>query len=298
MVERRHTTERTIEQIPIGPGVHAVRWTDSHTTATAHHGQEHSTTSVEVRERVLTDAQIDTLLAGDLPNRAPYHILLPKESLDLVGRFVYQDFETLRQHGTLDVKGRGPERYAHRDLSSAHHRLAMEQLRQASEAPFSFVANAQGADTFVVLENRLSHGAYATLDGRMVPSLFQGDYMNGLFHNGAYRLDMAAAHLIAHPDVEVIAVPKGWNDGGASLADTPEEAVHLIPGYNAEEHTTESLVFLWCPTGDARQRIVDWFQHDPKASKLSFWAFVFDEDLLGLRAAGSALFQGPYDTVD
>lgn len=147
------------------------------------------------------------------------------------------------------------------------------------------------------MENSLTKGAYFDMAGRRLLSLFVGTYSDGHFHNGRYRLEQAAEHLLARPDVEVIARPRHtyFSD---TVALAPAEALHPIPHYNAGASSTESLVFLWRPTGATRTRIVDWFHADRKHNMMHFWTFVFQEDLLGLRACGAALFQSPHTDLD
>lgn len=293
---QHHTMERTVDTLPLGADVFAVRWTDVHRRAVVHDGRTQDTTETVVSERVLTQAQIDVLLSGDVPNRAISHFLIPNSALDLVGRHCYRDLETLRQCGTLENTHRDGERYAHR-AHSAHHALVVSHLHQATLTPFSCLEAAREQEGYTVLNNLHTKGVYLDLDGRLVPSLFEANYIDGHFHDGRYRLEQAAAHLLARPDVEVIARPTRASSRESALATTPQEAIHPIPHYNEEKHRTESLVFLWCPTGDTRRRVVDWFHSGVQHPKMHFWTFVFEQDLLGLRACGAALFQDPHQDL-
>lgn len=144
-METHQKMERSIEQIPVSDGLFAVRWTDRHTRTVLRAGQEDNSTDTKVYERVLTQAQIDALLTGDTPERDPYYVLFPTAALDLVGRFLYRDMETLRRTGTLQGDPADARRYAHRAQDSAHHALLVSHVHKANDAPFSCL-EASGED--------------------------------------------------------------------------------------------------------------------------------------------------------
>lgn len=288
-MSRVHRMDRTIARIALPHGLFAVSCTDTHRTTVAHNGAAHEAFEGATREAILTGDRIDQLLAGeDVMGSSPY-FLFPTAALPLVGTHRYADMEKLRHEGPHALQR--VDLYAHRGQASAHHQAMLHGVHMTGKAPYSLIAR-QGIEGITVLED--TGVSYLDAGKRLVPSLFEAGYIDGGFDNSRYDLRVAAAHLLAHPDVEVF--PRRFGGPKERLAQTPEEAIHPIESYNARNNRDKALVFLWSPTGKARERLVSWFFENPSQMSMDMWAFVFEEDLLGLRACGASFFDDPHQT--
>ena len=285
--------DRSLHRVALGQGLFAVSCVDAHQEETAAFGEDPCVrTRRVVREYVLDEAQIAALLAGDADPKGSSYLLFPTASLPLLGRYRHADIGAVFHKGPVEIFQNSL--YAHRTTDSAHLRLQFQAIVEAHRAPFSLVSS-HGTEGYTALEDRgLFYVDVAT--GKVVPPLLEAGYMDGGFDNSRYDLDKAAAHLLTRPDVEVFSKTLAGRRG--RLADTAKDAVHNIPSYNARAQRDRSLVFLWTPKGEARARVSAWLTQNPSLWAMEFWDFVFREDLLGLRAAGAALFDDPHQTLD
>lgn len=291
-MSRVHRMDRTIARIPLSEGICAVACTDVHRTTTDQHGHAPSEVHKTARrEAVLDEAQIAKLLSGEKDAEGRALFLFPTAALPLIGKHRHTDIENVRHQGPAALQAADP--YRHRGGGSTHQTMLLHSVHEAARTPFTVLEKA-GPAGYTVLET--TGVSYLDAQGRLVPSLFEAGYVDGGFDNGRYDLEKAAAHLLTRDDVELI--PSRLGGTLERLAQNPQEAIHTIPSYNAREHRDRSLVFLWSPEGDTRARIVDWTAGKHDAYSMEFWWFVFEEDLLGLRACGAALFDNPYDTRD
>jgi hypothetical protein len=140
-------------------------------------------------------------------------------------------------------------------------------------------------DVFRVVEELFPYRSWE--DGRiLVPSL-RGSYMEGHFDDAHYDLDKAIAHLSQHPRVRPAKVERSYVRQPAE----PKLQRHPIPYYAAERLRSYDLNFDWTPTQEEAVAIVEHVSQSRGKMRCSAWQATFDLDLLGLRAAGAALYQ-------
>lgn len=104
------------------------------------------------------------------------------------------------------------------------------------------------------------------LDGTLIPTAIHVDYIDARFHNGLYDLEKAFKHLSAREDVHF--VPEG------------KDGIQDIPYYNAQRGRNRFLHFMWTPNQEQAERL--------RIGSMERHKLIFDEDMLGLRAAGIA----------
>lgn len=123
-------------------------------------------------------------------------------------------------------------------------------------------------------------------DGRILVPALAGDYMNGHFDDAHYDLTKAIAHLKENPGVRPAVFERRYRQEDSE----PKLEVHRIPYYNAEHLKSENLHFYWTPTQEEATAIVEQASQYSNGVSSKAWRAVFELDLLGLRAAGAALY--------
>ncbi len=127
---------------------------------------------------------------------------------------------------------------------------------------FDFIATGGSSDNLVVLNPNDS--SFWNIDGTLIPTAIQFDYICARMHDGAYDLVKALVILLARDDVTF------YND---------EKKIQDIPYYNRDDDRDQYLQFWWIPSQEQAEAI-----HAEKSSMESY-KLIFDRDMLGLRAA-------------
>jgi hypothetical protein len=121
------------------------------------------------------------------------------------------------------------------------------------------------------------------LDGTLLPTAHSFDYMDGHMNNAHYDLPKALAILQNRSDVTLTVRERWGNDG----------YIQQVPGYNAGDSCgTQYISFRWIPNQEQADVL-----HGVKGS-LDTHKTIFDQDMLGLRAGGAALFSSFYEHVE
>lgn len=139
-------------------------------------------------------------------------------------------------------------------------------------------------DVFRVVEEPFPYRAWE--DGRILVPALRANYMNGHYDEAHYDLNKAIAHLQQHPGIRPAKFERIYGRQPAEL----KLQSHPIPHYNAEPLKSYDLNFYWTPTQEEAVAIVEHASQLPRRIGGAAWQSVFDLDLLGLRAAGAALY--------
>ncbi len=120
------------------------------------------------------------------------------------------------------------------------------------------------------------------LDGTMFPTPIAFDYIAANMNSNSYDIPRALEILKLRDDIVFL---------DDERAVTTKPSVLCIPYYNSDcGHS--SLSFLWKPTQEQADRI--YAESDQGGGSSRMFGLVFDEDMLGLRAGGAALFDDFY----
>ncbi len=124
------------------------------------------------------------------------------------------------------------------------------------------------------------------LDGTLLPTGIQFDYIDARFHNQVYDMPKAVAHLSTRDDVIFFSTERARH--GASIMETiaKKGAVQDIPYYNRDSGKSTYATFVWTPNQGQAERLYK--------ERRDRFKIIFDEDWLGLRAAGAALSDDYY----
>lgn len=157
-----------------------------------------------------------------------------------------------------------------------------------SMGPYSAtVERGLSADNLV----RLDYSGQQLFDreGQPLPmGIFFGYNSSGSVDESRYDMERLVAHLLTRKDVALY----GWKDSHRRyeldkekrpLATSPENAIFLIPYYNATPGHTRTAYFHWMPSREDYRRM--WAACGGRAHRI--YETIFDLDLLGLRAAGA-----------
>ncbi len=128
------------------------------------------------------------------------------------------------------------------------------------------------------------------LDGSLLPTGMVFEYIDAGFHNLRYDLPKAVEHLNGRDDVWFFDQEKARFGKSISEVAKSKGEVLSIPYYNADGGRNAFLSFVWTPAQDQAERLY--------ADRQNRYKLVFDEDMLGLRAAGAAHFDDFYKTIE
>jgi hypothetical protein len=130
------------------------------------------------------------------------------------------------------------------------------------------------------------------IDGTLIPTGIAFDYISAGFHNLKYDMPKAVAHLDSRDDVSFFDQEK--HRFAESIMGTVAEkgSVLSIPYYNADGGKNAYLSFVWTPTQDQADKLYS------GTARRDIFKTIFDDDMLGLRAAGAALFNDFYEEVE
>lgn len=128
-----------------------------------------------------------------------------------------------------------------------------------------------GSIAQVLYFNHNNH-SFWHLDGTIMPSAVAFDYIEAHFHNGLYDLEKALEHLKNRKDV---------------YFEPGRDKISYIPHYNVTGRVRTFISFMWTPNKEQAPRILE--------KGLDRYALIFEEDMLGLKAAGIAKSNDFYD---
>lgn len=163
-----------------------------------------------------------------------------------------------------------------------------EGLREITNTPYTrWAAGGAKIEDIILFEG----GAHMCHDWQGVPlaCAMPFNYIEAQLHNGSYDLKKALEILKKRTDIRFYAQDR-WSKA---------EEIQMIPGYNQTERNTECISFVWMPLREDYLRMWSRAQGYGGTSHPSCnrYRAVFDEDLLGLRAGGSAKFLSFYGRV-
>lgn len=126
----------------------------------------------------------------------------------------------------------------------------------------------------ILVRDGSSHHTFYNTDDEPYPVGMHFSYIDGNICNAAYDLELVMKVLKKRDDIKWLG---------------EEEGIEEIPYYNREFHNSETINFLWQPSAE------DWLKVWRAAKTDRHWHLdryqaVFDQDLLGLRAAGAAKY--------
>ena len=287
------TVARTVEQLPVAPGIWAVRWTDTTTRTVRKEGKVTAKTTQDVViERVMTDGQLDVVLKGDNPELKPKHQVLSAVAVEIVRRNGYDALSNV-------FGGRGVPSKQYQpwfDMTSHHTQMAYKDAYLIATQPFTHVATHGLGDAQVVQIDHESH-PMLRVDGVALPTMLVGDYIGGHFDEAHYDLAKAAAHLLARDDVAVLN-DQPHRGRTHPVARNVNDAILTVPDYNSEPGRRRSIAFRWAPTQQEWDAVQAQATNGHGFCGSEIWKAVFDLDLLGLRACGAALFDDFYQAKE
>jgi hypothetical protein len=123
------------------------------------------------------------------------------------------------------------------------------------------------------------------LDDVIVPTAVWFDYIQAHIDNSHY--DLAKVVDILRTREDIVFFDGGERQFWKIDADRPE--IKSIPSYNAGGGSTQYVPFFWRPSLEVMQLL--------EADMSNRYKTIFDQDLLGLRAGGAALFEGFYNST-
>jgi hypothetical protein len=123
-----------------------------------------------------------------------------------------------------------------------------------------------------------NNNSFWHVDGKIIPTGIYFDYISARMNDGCYNLKKALTILSQRGDI-TFASP---NDKDAKN----NARIHNIPAYNQSEGYSQSLNFFWTPSQEQAEMLVK--------CRTTSYQMIFEQDMLGLRAGGAALFNDFY----
>lgn len=183
-----------------------------------------------------------------------------KNQYTLLGEEMYADFLHRGYLAFLDYKNKNEDNYR--------------------DDIFDYIV-AGGDLARIVCINTSDHSVWR-IDGTMFPTPITFDYISAKMNSNTYDIPRALEILMKRNDVIFL-------DDHNEIATEP--SVKRVPYYNSDcGHSC--LAFLWKPTQEQADRIYAESKKGGFGSRR--FQLVFDEDMLGLRAGGAALFDDYY----
>ena len=142
-------------------------------------------------------------------------------------------------------------------------------------------------------------GNFYVLDhaGEPLPVGLTLDYMSGRLHDGCYDLEKAAAHLLTRPDITILTT---FGQSGFRPEPKPTKtlkgAISAIPYYNSNRSHSQHIICQWSPSAEQYREMIKVVTPEKLGATDEMYRAIFKLDLLGLRAAGAALYDTYYDT--
>jgi hypothetical protein len=205
---------------------------------------------------------------------------------------------TKRSGVTKLRKGLSPE-----PLDAKHHYVVMPDDILAEVKRFGYLAlsarSFKGFDDTAVydwlvgggsIDNVIAFYSYDhsfwRIDGTLLPTGIMFDYIDARFHNQVYDMPKAVAHLSTRDDVTFFDQDKHRIAKSIMETIADKGTVSDIPYYNRDSGRSTFATFVWTPNQEQAERLY--------ADRRDRFKIIFDEDWLGLRAAGAALSDDYY----
>lgn len=125
------------------------------------------------------------------------------------------------------------------------------------------------------------------LDGSPVSMAIQFDYISAGMNSRKYDLEKAVEHLLSRDDVTL-----------RSNRYSPNDYIELIPHYNNDSGHDKSISFTWHPSDEDYAEVFRDMKRVKHVTYSEIFEVVFEKDILGLREAGAALYEGFYDETE
>ena len=127
------------------------------------------------------------------------------------------------------------------------------------------------------------------------------DYMShGMITNGRYDLERLAKHLLSRSDCKIYKRNDRRSDvEAATYATTVKDAIVDVPYYNVSNGCSRTIYFVWQPSAADYTRM--WERcliSNKRYPSTDMHKAIFELDLLGVRAAGAALFDDYYKSTE
>lgn len=152
-----------------------------------------------------------------------------------------------------------------------------DRRRAIREDIFDYIV--EGGDLDKIVRIKTYDHTVWRLDGTIYPTAILFDYISANMNNRAYDIDRAFQILSERSDVTFLDNNHRPTAG----------KILRIPYYNSECGETY-LSFAWRPSQEQRERLYE--------CELGKFKLIFDEDMLGLRAGGAALFDCFYKSKE
>ncbi len=264
--QTRHAIK--VEAIEIGNDVFAVRYTEETTSGRS------KKSHVQVFDCIANSSQIKKLRAGQRGAGRADFLVLTDEQVAGIRQFGY--FYAAKNHYALlkEVDGR---------------------------SVFDHIANGGSPDNLVRVDSY--DNSFWRVDGTIFPYGIRFDYIDARMHNVFYDLEKVVEVLRKRDDVAILAAHERYDVPYArkhaiveqAIVAQPGEEIDDVPYYNRDAGRTHTITFFWTPTAEQHMAIREQ-QAIFKGSKIvrrggkSKHQLIFDEDWLGLRAGGAALY--------
>ena len=176
----------------------------------------------------------------------------------------YQPYEVPREVGRLHPMLAAPEaievsrREGHLYSSEINRRLVEGGLLFTTDKSNLVEAVAGGLGFEGILFFSLYDHAMVDVRGRPLPAAMRFDYMEGGFDNARFDLEKVAEALSANDEIEFVQDP--WQSRNNS-------PISEIPFYNASEERDRQIQFIWRPTEDSWNLMLDRLGFDPADPK-------------------------------
>jgi hypothetical protein len=201
--------------------------------------------SETVRQGVVDDDNLERLMSN-LPFEpyTPYDV--PKKETRLVPMVAAPEtFEIARREGNPITN------------AEVYRRLTADGLLNATDKSNLVRLVADGFDYESILFYSVSDYAITDVRGRPLPMAMRFDYMDGGFDNEKFDLDRVAEALSRNEEVEFLA--DRWQ--------SRNDPVSEIPHYNAYEGRDRQVQFIWRPTDESWNLMLEKLGFDPADPK-------------------------------
>jgi hypothetical protein len=158
------------------------------------------------------------------------------------------------------------------------------------DRPFDHAALGGSLDNLIRLES-YDH-SFWKIDGSLFPAAIAFDYVEASITDRRYDLKKLVEILRQREDVTIIAAKEGGyrrRSEGLTPAQ-PGEEIDRIPYYN-RDCGSETVTFYWTPPAEVTLALRS---TEGKKGFFNRFHYIFDNDLLGLRAGGAALTRDFY----
>jgi len=248
----------------------------------------------------ITKSQIVTDRAGDLVHG---HTTGPEVTEGVITKAALADFKANRALTVSkmvvfsdDLKESIRRRGWHVTFAADGENRGVNEIRYDV---FTAITNGTAGINNLVTPDWGNYIAY-DVHGNLLPTAVVMSYIDGYIDNGHYNLKRAAEHLLSRSDVTVFKDRTRTRANPDEAATTVAEAISAIPYYNASSERSQHIEFCWSPSAEDFKRMINHVIKRKKHVALhsEWYMAIFELDLLGLRAAGAALFDNYYEEIE